>query len=85
MASVLRFRVPADLAEDARKRLAQRGFPVPGNEGIMEYRGTKFRFSYKEEEGVLELELLENHTVWPDFVIKKKVRSAMKEEGIKEC
>jgi hypothetical protein len=85
MADILRFRLPVTRLEEAKKRLADKGFIVTSNAGTGVYKKVSFRYEYLPSIEVLEIEILENGTMWPNFSVKRGIKDALKKEGIKEC
>jgi hypothetical protein len=82
MADRMKFAVTAAQIGVARARLAEAGFNLAGDTGVLQKDG--YRIGYAVEEGRLILDLLAKPRFVPLMVVKAKIRSMLAGEGMTE-
>jgi hypothetical protein len=78
----MKFAVTAAQIGVARARLAEAGFNLAGDTGVLQKDG--YRIGYAVEEGRLILDLLAKPRFVPLMVVKAKIRSMLAGEGMTE-
>ena len=82
MADQMKFRVTPEQVEAARSKLAEAGFPIPGESGAVEQDG--YRIGYSLVDGVLTLQVLAKPRIVPMRIVKSRIRSVLARESIVE-
>jgi hypothetical protein len=82
MADRMKFRVTPEQIEAARSKLAEAGFPISGESGVVEKDG--YRIGYTLVDGVLVLELLSKPRIVPMRIVKSRIRAVLAGERIVE-
>jgi hypothetical protein len=82
MADQMRFAVTPAQIGAARAKLAEAGFNLAGDTGVLQKDG--YRIGYAVEQGRLILDLLAKPRFVPMMVVKVKIRSALASEEISE-
>lgn len=82
MADRMKFAVTPTQIRGARAKLAEAGFNLAGDTGVLQKDG--YRIGYAVEQGWLILDLLAKPRFVPVMVVKAKIRLMLAGEGISE-
>lgn len=82
MADQMTFRVTPEQVKAARSKLAEAGFPMSGESGVVEKDG--YRIGYSLTPGGLILTVLAKPRFVPMIAVKAKIRSVLAQEGVAE-